>query len=224
MSRKIGAITIGQSPRKDVIPEMQSILGNNIQIIEEGALNGLTKGEIESFIPKQDDYLLVSKLRDGNFVKFGESYILPRLQKCIERLEHEGVDIIVFICTGTFPDIFKSNVLLLYPQTILHSVVPKLATKGKIGIITPDIDQINQSVEKWSESSMKIEIAVGSPYRNFEEVRNAAIDLKNKDVDVIVMDCIGYNAHMKRTVAEITGKPVILARTLIARIIREMFD
>lgn len=43
MKKKIGAITIGQSPRIDVIPEMQEILGENVIILEAGALDGLTK-------------------------------------------------------------------------------------------------------------------------------------------------------------------------------------
>ena len=49
MKKKIGAITIGQSPRIDVIPEMQEILGENVIILEAGALDGLTKKDIEKW-------------------------------------------------------------------------------------------------------------------------------------------------------------------------------
>ena len=52
MKKKIGAITIGQSPRIDVIPEMQEILGENVIILEAGALDGLTKKDIEKFCAK----------------------------------------------------------------------------------------------------------------------------------------------------------------------------
>lgn len=224
MKKKIGAITIGQSPRVDVTDEMKDILGENIEILQAGALDGFSKEKIAQFIPKEGDYVLVSRLRDGSSVKFGERYILPRLQECVKKLEEEGAEVIVFICTGKFPDIFQTKRLLLYPYTILHAVVPKLTSRSRIGVINPDPDQIKQCVEKWGESVEKVEAVAGSPYGDFQAVIDAANALKVKDVDVIVMDCIGYTVKMKQTIQEITGKPVILARTLLARVIREMLD
>lgn len=90
VKRKIGVITIGQSPREDVLAEMRPLLGENIEVLQAGALDGLTQEEVALFVPKENDIVLVSKLRNGNSVKFGESYILPRLQQCIEKLESEG--------------------------------------------------------------------------------------------------------------------------------------
>ncbi|OAA92128.1 AroM family protein [Clostridium ljungdahlii] len=224
MKKKIGTITIGQSPRVDVVPEIKSVLGDNIEIVETGALDGLTRGEIESFKIEDNDYILVSRLQDGTSVKFAERNILLRLQKCIEKLENSGVEIIVFICTGCFPPVFKSNRLLIYPQTILHSVVPNLASSNKIGVFTPLCNQIRQTYDKWSESGKDIEVIAASPYESIEKIKKAALDMKEKNVDVIVMDCIGYNLKMKNMVRDITGKPVILPRTLIGRIIKEMLD
>lgn len=224
MKKKIGAITIGQSPRVDVTGEMQEVLGDNIEIIEAGALDGLSKEEIAQFIPQEGDFILVSRLRDGSSVKFGERYILPRLQECVQKLECEGAEVIVFICTGKFPTIFQSSKLLLYPYTILHAVVPKLTPRSRVGVINPDADQVKQCLETWGKDVEIVEAAVGSPYGDFQEVLDAAQALREKDVDIIVMDCIGYTVKMKQAVQEITGKPVILARTLVARVIREMLD
>ena len=43
MKHTIGTVTIGQSPRIDVVPEIAAILGDNIIINEAGALDGLSK-------------------------------------------------------------------------------------------------------------------------------------------------------------------------------------
>ncbi|WP_255226527.1 AroM family protein [Lutispora saccharofermentans] len=53
-----------------------------------------------------------------------------------------------------------------------------------------------------------------------------AIEKLNKynDIDVIMMDCIGYNQDMKSKVSMGTGKPVVLARTMIARVLGEMLN
>ena len=37
---KIGAVTIGQSPRTDVTCDILPILGDNVQLLEAGALDG----------------------------------------------------------------------------------------------------------------------------------------------------------------------------------------
>lgn len=224
MKRKLGAITIGQSPRDDVIPEMVEFLGKDIEVIQAGALDGLGLEEIEMFSPEDGDYVLVSKLRDGNSVKFAEKHILPRLQQCIYKLEREGVDLILFICTGVFPDIFKSKVPILYPQKIIHGVVPNLLDKGRLAVITPDKEQIEQSKKKWEETGMDVVVVAASPYTEEDEFSKAISILKNEDIDMIVLDCIGYNEKMKKRVAEGTGKMVVLSRTIIARVIGEILN
>lgn len=225
MKRKLGAITIGQSPRVDVIPEMLPYLGENVEVIQAGALDGLTYEEILQFEPEKDDYVLVSKLRDGRSVKFAERYILPRLQACIDRLESEGVDVILFICTGVFPDIFASSKPILYPQKILHGVTPNLVDKGKLAVITPDKDQVLQSQKKWSETGVDVVVVNGSPYAKDDELAKAIDELKKyKDLDIIVMDCIGYNQDMKNRVSEETGVPVVLARAIVARVLGEILN
>ena len=103
---KIGAVTIGQSPRVDVTPDMLPILGDQVELIQAGALDGLSKAEIELMAPKEDDYVLVSRLNDGTFAKFGKSFILERMQTCISELEEQGASLIMLFCAGTFPDTF----------------------------------------------------------------------------------------------------------------------
>ena len=38
--KKIGMLTIGQSPRDDILPGLKEILGKNVEIVEAGALDG----------------------------------------------------------------------------------------------------------------------------------------------------------------------------------------
>ncbi|MGQ9538937.1 MAG: AroM family protein [Candidatus Bathycorpusculaceae bacterium] len=40
---RIGLITIGQSPRTDVTSTIRKMLGIEMELIEKGALNGLTR-------------------------------------------------------------------------------------------------------------------------------------------------------------------------------------
>jgi len=49
----VGLITIGQSPRPDVVPDMAEIIGPGVEIREAGALDGLRRssgGEVRGSI------------------------------------------------------------------------------------------------------------------------------------------------------------------------------
>ena len=87
--KKILCLTVGQVPRDDVIPEIKPFL-KNAAILEKGALDGLTKKEIEKTMsPEKDDYVLISRLKNKEHVTFAEKYILPKLQKLIDEYESD---------------------------------------------------------------------------------------------------------------------------------------
>ena len=70
--------------------------------------------------------------------------------------------------------------------------------------------------------SLIVQVTYGSPYGAFEEVEHAAREICSADVDLVVLDCIGYTVAMKEKVREITGLPVVLSRTIAARTIMEL--
>ncbi len=222
---KIGAITVGQSPRTDLMPDMEQILSNSIEVIQMGGLDGLTREEIETFTPiGPEDHVLVSRLRDGSSVTFGESHVLPRLKDCIYELEKQGVSLILFLCTGEFPEDFEANVPLIFPERILTSVVPAAMPNCRLAVLTPSAEQITQVTNKWLRGGAKsAHVIAVSPYNGLEPVLTAAKEQITPDtIDMIVMDCIGYTVEMKEQIHAMFGKPVVLPRTLVARMINEL--
>ena len=220
---KIGAITVGQSPRVDVTPDLWPIFGPNVELIEAGGLDGLSREEIETFVPEEGDYVLVSRLKDGSSVTFAERYVLPRLQQCIDKLEEEGVRLILFFCTGDFPDNFRHKVPLIFPNQILFGLVPVLCA-GKLAVLTPSEKQLQQSQKKWGGYGLEVTSFAASPYGELAAVEAAAREAAKTDADLVLLDCIGYTAEMTRMVAKITGKNVILSRTILARAVMELLD
>jgi len=216
---KVGFITIGQSPRVDVVPEIKPYLAD-VEIIECGALDGLTLEEIKELAPKEGEYVLVSRLRDGTQVRLSREKIVKRLQECIKKLEKE-VDIIGVLCTGEFPEL-TSKKLLVEPSLLLLKTVESLGV-SKLGVVVPDPDQIEMNKRKWSNIADTIKVQSVSPYLGEkDELIRAAQELK--DCDLIVLDCIGYNFNAKKLVKKITKTPVVLPRTLMARVIGELLE
>lgn len=223
MSLKVGMVTIGQSPRVDVIPEIKELISGDIEIVEKGALDRLTLKEIERFEPKQDDEILVTRIGDGTEVTIGESFILSRLQEKISELDKEDVALIALLCSGEFPRL-QSEKPLIMPDKLLSGVLSSLVVnKGKLGLMVPSEGQVNHLMKSFQDLGFEV-IGVGaSPYKNdIGAIGEAASKLKEAGIDLIVMDCFGYNLEMKDRVREVTAKPVILVRSLLAGLLKEL--
>jgi protein AroM len=100
--RTIGAITIGQAPRDDVVPEMEKLLGPGVRVLQAGALDGLSRADIAALAPADGQDALITRLADGSEVIVAKPAILGRLQGCLDRLAPES-EACVILCAGKFP-------------------------------------------------------------------------------------------------------------------------
>jgi protein AroM len=128
MATRVGMITIGQSPRPDVVPEVVALVGRPMTVVEAGALDGLALAEVRRLAPGPTDDTLVTRMQDGVEVHVAKRHIIPRLQARIDRLGAE-VDVIVLLCTGHFPE-FRSVVPLLEPQGLVDRIVQAVVGPG----------------------------------------------------------------------------------------------
>lgn len=96
MKHVVGTVTIGQTPRTDVIPELSAILGD-VTIREAGALDGLSRAEIAGLAPQRGDYVLVTRLADGSSVQVAERHITPRVAAKIKEHFDAGVPLVLLL-------------------------------------------------------------------------------------------------------------------------------
>lgn len=220
MLHRIGAITIGQSPRTDVMPDMQGILGPDVTIIEAGALDGLSRDEVAALAPGTDDQVLVTRMRDGTAVRVAGRHIVPRLQQCIEEVEPQ-VGALLLLCTGTFAP-FASSRPIVYPERILYALAAAAAPGAHLGIITPDARQIPEQRQRWGTISPRVTIVAASPYESSGELERLGRELADAGAGLLVLDSLGYSVAMKATVRAASGKSVLLPRTVLARAAAEL--
>jgi hypothetical protein len=221
-ARRLGIITIGQSPRVDFTKDIIPILSSEFSIVEKGALDEYGYKEVFTrFSPIEGDEVLVTRMRDGEQINIAEKHIVPLIQDAIDKLEKENCSIILLMCTGKFPE-FRHKSLLIKPQEIIPPIIKKMIGNQKFGLIIPDEAQINQMKEWWQIVSENMIVKAASPYKGNDELVKAANYMKEEKVDLIFMDCMGYSKEMREVVRGITGKIVILPRTLIVQIINEL--
>lgn len=222
---KIGTLTIGQSPRVDIIPELKEAIGFEIEIEERGALDNFTLEEVKDLYPRPDDYILVTRMRDGKQVKIAERHIVERMKRCITDLERIDVDFIILLCTGEFPEEITSKKLILKPNKLMENIVKGILQKGMIANIVPSPNQVQLMREKWNRINPDLKVIVDSvsPYTGTDkEVEKVAEKIAKTDADLVILDCLGFNKKIKAIFRKITEKPVLLPRTLLGRIAGEL--
>src|SRR3546814_14784636 len=66
--RQVASLTVGQTPRSDVLPDILSHMPFPVEVEEFGALDGLSDAEIADLAPRSGEYSLITRLCDGRDV------------------------------------------------------------------------------------------------------------------------------------------------------------
>jgi protein AroM len=218
-SRKIGFVTIGQSPRSDILEDLKPFLGT-LKIIERGALDSLSSDELEAVAPLPDETPYVSRLYDGSQVLLSPEKILHLLQKAVDSVVESGAEMVVVLCTGSFPTL-QCPVPLLFPGRLLRSFVKGvLLPEGILGVVVPLSEQAATARESWKSITPHVHTACLSPYLDLAAEIEECQTLEG--CDLIVMDCLGYTIGHKETLKRLLNIPIVLARTVVARVVQEL--
>lgn len=219
MPGRVGTLTIGQSPRVDIIPEFRGVLGEAAEIIEAGALDDLTAAEVAGLAPAAGEQVLVTRLRDGTSARIGHSRVVPLLQRQLDALAPR-VDAVLLLCTGSFAGL-SAPCPILYPDRLILGLVRALAPRH-LGIITPDRAQAEEQEARWRSSVDRLTIVAASPYTEADTLPRLGAELARGGAELIVLDSLGYARAMKAAVRAAAGRPVVLPRTLLARAAAEL--
>jgi protein AroM len=219
----VGLITVGQSPRTDVVPDMAEILGADIDIIEAGALDGLTRDQIARLAPEGDDEILVTRLADASSVFVGKTKMIPLVEARIAALEDRGVALNVLLCTGEFPKL-ASRRPFLEPQPLLLGLLRAMTFAGRLGVLTPSERHVPQTEARWRASGFDAHVVPLSPYEEHDPaaVQRAADALRAGSAGLVVMDCIGFRGKTRDEIAHLAGAPTLVANLLVARVAAEL--
>lgn len=220
MPTTLGVITIGQSPRDDMVPELVRHWPG-VDVLQAGALDDLTEEEADQLSPTPGEEVLTSLLRTGRSVVFSRDTVLRRLQRRIAELEDRGATANVVVCTGEFPPLRHRRPLLLAEPLIVAGV--GALSSGTVGVICPLAAQIADSERKFGTLDRPVVASEVDPYSADETAYIAAArKLTEAGADVVVLDCMGYTEQHRRWARAGTDVPVVLARSIVARLAGEV--
>ena len=218
--KKIGMLTIGQTPRNDLIPGLMDILGPGYEVVEAGALDDQSMDDVNGIDLNPDHYILVSRMRDGTEIKITKKYVIPKMQGQLDRLEDQGVRLTVVMCTGKFPQ-FRSRGLVVTPSEVLKGVIEGSLKEGKLTVVYPTEEQIPYAEKDFGREGVEVYADAVSPYED-DDVKGLLDRLVKEDPDLVFLNCFGFPYSIKKQVQEATGKPTIHSSAVIARVIKEL--
>ncbi|MBS0451506.1 MAG: AroM family protein [Proteobacteria bacterium] len=216
---RLALLNIGQAPRHDLTEAIEQGLPPHVQAWHVGALDGLTRAEVQSrFAPAGGAPCLISRLSDGATVTLDATLIGQQLQRIIDRLEEDGVEVIVLLCTGEFPQLRTRGAWLVEPDAVVCRTVTGLLGDNRAGVILPLPQQEEEARAKWCTSGAPPLFAAASPYApDSGSLVEAARTLQAQGAHALVLDCMGYAPHHKKALRDAgLNLPVLVSGSVLA--------
>ncbi len=220
MPERIGLVTIGQSPRDDIVPGFLHGFGGRAELVQVGALDDLVAERVAAMAPRPGDQVLVTRMRDGHPVVVGREGLLPLLQAAISKVERARVKMVVVLCTGTFPEL-RAGVPLIEPDRVVLNLVRGLLPSGRLGVVIPLPEQVTQATERWS-SDWTVSIRAALPYGQAAQIDEAARGLRAFAPDLVVLDCLGFTPEDGQRARKILNRPAVVPQTILGRVAAEV--
>lgn len=218
---KVGFLTIGQSPREDLIPEIKPLILPHIEIVEHGLLDNLSPEEIKLLRPEMKETPLVTRLRDGSQVQLSERKISELLPKAIDLMKTRmDVKAVGILCTHDFPKT-KFPCLAIFPFDYLQFLINHILEIGSLGVVVPLENQVEMAKKKWKKE--KTVVVTKSPYTEGKIWDEIAKIFAQEKVEAVILDCIGYKINDRKEIQSLIHVPTLLPRAILAFAINQLF-
>jgi protein AroM len=208
---ELRVITIGQSPRPDLEAEIaRAVPGLRVRL--EGALDGLSRAEIDGLRPRNDADTLFTMLPSGEGVAVSKAAVTERL-----RARLAAIDVPVLLaCTGAFAGL-PERVDLVQPSSVLNALAEAMLPNGRLGLAVPFAEQIATLGAKRRRPGLEVSAVALRPGSDEAARRAAAEELAATKPDLVLLDCISYSRADKAAFAAVLPCPVLLSIAVAAR-------
>ncbi|KYH31619.1 AroM family protein [Neomoorella mulderi] len=225
---RVTLLMMGQTPRPDsLVSEFSGILGGEHCVQELGVLDGLEPRDIANLAPVGEEARIVTPLRSGKTAVLAKKALIPLIERQAHKALMEGSELVVLMCTGNFSGL-PPEPRLMRSSEVCHSVVKALVGHGLLGVLVPLPEQVAAAQADFEHLGVRVVAKDASPYGPLERIEQgieqAAEALAKAGCDLVFMNCFGYSTTMKSLVRKVFGERVILARSLVARVVQELLS
>ena len=209
---RIAVITVGRSPRTDVLSELVRQLGP-VQCDEFAIFDDVSNATLADHAPREGERVLFLGLGNRNYILLSANFVEEHAARMVARVDPLAYDLIVIAATGLFAPL-SARTPIVHGQRAVDAWISALVGGNlTIGLIYPLAQQGDQLAT--FEHATQLRSAHAGLRRGFsEKLSDAAAGAA--PADLIVMHAVGYTEEMAQLVARETARPVVTARRIIA--------
>jgi protein AroM len=163
----------------------------------------------------------VSRLRDGTEVLLEADWAHHRVAQIVREIDDGRIDVFVVLCTGRFEGLAPRAILIAAGPVVDHGLAAIAESASSIGVLLPNEGQ-KASFRCEPAGNRRFVLSHVSPYSPYTDDRWDAAARELAGADLVVMHCMGYTESMRRKLAEKMGKPVLLARRMVAAAVAQV--
>jgi protein AroM len=213
---RIAVVTVGRSPRPDVLAELVGKLGQ-VRCEEFATFDDVPTEVLAEHAPGPREAPFFARLGEGNYVILSVTFVEQHVARLVVRLDDLGYDLIVIAATALFAPL-RARTPIVHGQRAVDAWVAALVVGDlKIGLIYPLPRQGDQLAT--FEHRTQFQSAHASINGGYSEHLTEAAGGVSA-ADLIVMHSIGYTEAMAQLIVREGGKPAVTARRIIAAAIR----
>ena len=207
----IQAFIIGQSPRPAILAELCAAAPGAAFTVT-GALDGLTRAEIDRLTPTSDADALFTVLPGGDTVTLSKQAVARHLRP---RLPTHGTALLC--CTGTFAGV-PASPRIIQPSAVLGALAHALLPAGTLGLFVPIAEQVEPLAAERARPGVRAVAVTLRPGSDPGAIDVAARQMAAHAPGLVIMDCISYTGAERALVAAHLPCPVLLSIAVAAQV------
>lgn len=215
-ARRIAFVTLGQSPRIDLVPEILSALDSPVEPLEYGLLDDVDGQGLRAARPRLGEPAFLTRLRDGNHVELSIEWTHERFREVYDQIKQRGSDLVVLMSASCGQD-FRPDGVTIQSDKVVERAIDALSNADlHLGIVVP-LDGLIRDHQAIGGPWARTCVRAARP-GDFDALARAAAEMR--DCDILVLHSMGYSNADRDEVQRLTRKPVIINRRLVANAIK----
>jgi protein AroM len=213
---RIGVITIGRSPRPDVLAELMRRL-EAVQYDEFATFDEVSDETLAKHVPEPDDAVFFARLAENDHVVLSVDFVERQVERLVARVDQLNYDLIVVAATALFAPL-RTRTPIVHGQRAVDAWMSAFVSGNlTIGLVYP-LSQQGGQLATFNHATQLRSAHASLRGGYSERLTEAAAGVSA--ADLIVMHSVGYTESMALQVARETNKPVVTARWIIAAAIQ----
>lgn len=207
---------------KETCDFIRQNLITSCELSVHGSLDHMSDSEIENMAAQNPATGVPVYLSNGSTIYADHDQLDETVFQLALKLQSQEPAPLVMFCTIPWPRLATIK-NIVRPSDVMEALASAMTSpKGSIGVVQPDPITAKVELMHWQAMPYRIE-SVCADADTPDRFSEAISSLVSKEVDTVVLDCLGYTqVHLKQA-RRITDKPIVFPMDLIGKTLDSLF-